>query len=374
MQLPENAKLILDLLEKNGFKAYIVGGFVRDSLMGVMSNDCDITTNATPKQIIDIFSDYKVVETGIKHGTVTVIINKTGYEITTYRIDGKYLDNRKPNQVVFTAKLEDDLKRRDFTINAMAYNKTIVDIFGGAEDINNKIVRCVGNPYERFKEDALRILRALRFAATLDFYIENKTLMAIKECTPLLKNLSKERITSEVFGMLGGNLNNLPIEPFLFLGCKKNNIGLAKKSNPDILVRFVLLGFDLSFFSLTKIQKEQINLLNKYKNMPFEKADIFKRLNILDKELCYKLIEIKEILEEKSYSTIKKEIDSIIFHNTPYRISQLDINGNDLIDIGCPIGKFVGNILEEILDKVESNIINNNKNEILEYVILHKLF
>lgn len=206
---------ILDVLKKAGFEAYIVGGCVRDTLMKRPFDDTDITTNALPEQIIEVFREYKTVPTGIKHGTVTVISDGTPYEITTYRIDGEYTDSRRPDSVKFTANLRDDLARRDFTINAIAMNSKgeISDFFGGAEDIRKKIIRCVGSPEKRFTEDALRIMRAIRFSAQLGFEIETETAKAIHQMKNRLKNISKERIIQELDKLIcGKNCLNVLME------------------------------------------------------------------------------------------------------------------------------------------------------------------
>lgn len=206
MKIESNCRYILSALEKAGFSAYIVGGCVRDMLMGIPMHDYDITTNALPEQIIGVFSNQKVIPTGIKHGTVTVLHNDVPFEITTFRIDGEYTDSRRPDSVVFTNSLREDLARRDFTINAIAMdlNGNIYDYFGGESDIKNKIIRCVGNPEERFTEDALRILRAVRFSSVLGFTIEENTSKAIHALKNRLDNISAERISVELVKLLGG--------------------------------------------------------------------------------------------------------------------------------------------------------------------------
>lgn len=203
MFIPSDVKIILDTFKNNGYESYIVGGSVRDSQIGSsLPKDYDVTTNALPEEIIRLFN--KTIPTGIEHGTVTVMINGVGYEVTTYRIDGKYLDNRRPNDVTFVSNLKEDLARRDFTINALAYNeeKGLVDYFGGIEDLRNRIIRAVGEPNKRFQEDALRMLRAIRFSSRLDFNIEEKTLEAIKANCDLILNVSNERIRDELCKML----------------------------------------------------------------------------------------------------------------------------------------------------------------------------
>ena len=202
IELPEKVEFIIDNLQLHGFEAYAVGGCVRDSILCRDPQDWDITTSARPDEIKDLFT--RTVDTGIEHGTVTVMMGKEGFEVTTYRVDGAYDDNRHPKEVTFTRSLEEDLKRRDFTINAMAYNdkKRLVDIFGGMKDLNRHLIRCVGDPKERFSEDALRILRAVRFASQLSCTIEPETAEAIKELAPNLVNISAERIQAELVKLI----------------------------------------------------------------------------------------------------------------------------------------------------------------------------
>lgn len=198
IQLPENVQWIIRRIAEAGFEAYAVGGCVRDSILGKKPDDWDITTSAAPMQIKAIFP--RTIDTGIRHGTVTVMVGKEGYEVTTYRLDGEYEDARHPKEVTFTSCLEEDLKRRDFTMNAMAYSDStgIVDLFGGMEDMEHKVIRCVGTARERFTEDALRMMRAIRFSAQLGYHIEEKTQAAIKELAGNLKKISAERIQAEL--------------------------------------------------------------------------------------------------------------------------------------------------------------------------------
>ena len=202
IRIPDNAKLILDTMHKAGFEAYVVGGCVRDALLGREPMDWDITTNALPNETKKLFR--RTIDTGIEHGTVTVMMGKEGYEVTTYRIDGVYEDARHPKEVTFTRDLTEDMRRRDFTINAMAYSEEegLIDRFGGIDDLNNRIIRCVGSPMERFSEDALRIMRAVRFAAQLDYEIEEETTKAIKELVGNLKKISAERVQTELLKLI----------------------------------------------------------------------------------------------------------------------------------------------------------------------------
>ena len=202
IELPRKVVLIIKNLQRHGYDAYAVGGCVRDSILNRKPEDWDITTSAKPEQVKRIFR--RTVDTGIEHGTVTVLIGKDGFEVTTYRVDGLYEDGRHPKEVTFTSRLEEDLKRRDFTINAMAYNddERLVDAFGGMRDLNYHLIRCVGDPKERFSEDALRILRAVRFSAQLAFPIEPETAEEIKSLAPNLEKISAERIQAELVKLL----------------------------------------------------------------------------------------------------------------------------------------------------------------------------
>lgn len=202
IELPQKVHQIITTLQNHGYEAYAVGGCVRDSILGRRPEDWDITTSATPQETKELFE--RTFDTGIEHGTITVLLGKEGFEVTTYRIDGKYEDSRHPTQVQFTRSLSEDLLRRDFTINAMAYNEQdgLVDIFGGLEDLERRIIRCVGNAQARFSEDALRILRAIRFSAQLGFTVEEETKKAILLLAPTLQKISAERIQTELVKLL----------------------------------------------------------------------------------------------------------------------------------------------------------------------------
>lgn len=209
INIPTDANDLIHTLQNYGHSAYVVGGCVRDSILGRTPNDWDICTSATPSEMLEIFKDSKVIETGLQHGTITVVVNGEPYEITTYRIDGAYSDNRRPDEVVFTNSLIEDLKRRDFTINAMAYNddEGLIDPFGGLEDLESKIIRCVGSPVDRFNEDALRMLRAIRFACQLEFNVHPSIgwQLGYTDIIEKLNNISIERINSEFIKIINTN-------------------------------------------------------------------------------------------------------------------------------------------------------------------------
>lgn len=216
IEIPSDAKKILDLLYFHGYDGYVVGGCVRDSILNKLPNDWDICTNCSPDRMLDIFSSFKVIPTGVKHGTVTVVINNKNYEITTYRIDGEYIDGRRPKNVIFTNELKEDLRRRDFTINAMAYNDKVglIDYYGGIQDISNKIIKCVGKPLERFSQDYLRMLRAIRFSTQLRYTLDISTHKAIKQLSKNINNVSAERIREELNKIL---MSDVPSEGFKVL-------------------------------------------------------------------------------------------------------------------------------------------------------------
>ena len=212
INIPKDVEKVIDILTKNGHKAYVVGGCVRDKLIGREPDDWDVTTDAAPERIKELFSSFRTVDTGIDHGTVLIVSGKTPVETTTFRIDGEYSDNRHPDSVTFTRNVEDDLARRDFTINAMAYNNTdgLIDPFGGRKDLADNIIRCVGDPDKRFNEDGLRIMRAVRFSSVLGFKIEEKTAEAIIRNENLLNAIAAERLTKELLKLLcGDNVYNV---------------------------------------------------------------------------------------------------------------------------------------------------------------------
>lgn len=235
-ELPNSVSFALNKLNTAGFEAFIVGGSVRDILRQKAPTDYDITTSATPEQTMAVFKGEKIIETGLKHGTVTLLKDGMPLEITTYRIDGDYTDNRRPNQVSFTKSLAEDLARRDFTINAMAFSEKagVVDLFGGSDDLQNKIIRTVGDADRRFNEDALRIMRAIRFASVLGFDIEESTKKSIFKNKNLLKNISAERIATELIKLLcGQNAKKIIIEYFEVLEVILPEISQMKDFNQN---------------------------------------------------------------------------------------------------------------------------------------------
>lgn len=269
--LPEGVKKIIKTLEDKGYEAYLVGGSLRDILMGMKPHDWDIATSALPGQVMVCFSAKKVITTGLKHGTLTILQDGISYEVTTYRIEDQYSDNRHPDEVFFTSSLKEDLSRRDFTVNAMAYNPAfgLVDLFDGCRDLYNKQINCVGDPQKRFSEDALRMMRALRFASVLGFQIGGETALAIHRHKLLLQKISAERLNLELCLLLGGkNVENIlrgyaevlnvfipelaPMQGFIqnnryhYLDVWEHTVKAVALAPDDLLIRLTLLFHDIA--------------------------------------------------------------------------------------------------------------------------------
>lgn len=368
-EIPQNVQFIIDRLNQNGFEAYIVGGCVRDILLNKSPHDFDVTTSAKPQEIISLFS--KTVPTGIKHGTVTVIIDDTPVEVTTFRTEGVYTDNRRPDNVEFVNDLREDLKRRDFTVNAMAYNKIsgVTDYFGGKQDLQNKILRAVGNPKERFQEDALRILRLFRFASTLEFEIEKETFSAAIECSHLLKNVSRERIFEELKkAVIGDNfkvftpliesgalgfLNITAVPDFEKIKSLKQNqlLCLYLFFKTDTLKNLNPSNKEIQFF-------EKLDLLSQMP-MPTNDCDIKEMLNLAGSEICKDFFLLKGL----SLSPLEK----ILRSGGAYTVKDLKINGNDLIALGYK-GEKIGEILERLRKTVIKDPEKNTKENLLKEI------
>lgn len=356
MQLPEQVKFIISELNKNGYEGYIVGGCVRDYLMDIPPHDYDITTSALPEEVKAIFPH--TVDTGIEHGTVTVIIDKIGYELTTYRIDGEYKDNRHPEQVIFTDKLAGDLSRRDFTVNAIAYNdqRGYVDMFGGMEDIKKAIIKGVGEPSKRFQEDALRMMRALRFSAQLNFSIEENTMLALKENAQLIKNISIERIREEFFKLIISDHNErldllydsgmLPYflpELEQIIVDKSISYSTINTLSKDICVRLAYVFHTLDSDNVKKILHNfrTDNKTNKItsqlvKYIDFEITDKYslrKLISILGENTEHE-IEIMGAVKGIDTSKAKEMYSEIISAGDCCNLKSLAINGNDLKELG----------------------------------------
>ena len=393
IKVPKEVETALNILHVNSYEAYIVGGCVRDSIMGKVPSDWDVATSAKPKEILLCFNQYRTIETGIRHGTVTVIISKMQIEITTYRIDGEYSDNRRPDDVLFTDKIEFDLKRRDFTINALAYNKNgVIDLFGGLDDIKNKIVKCVGDSDERFNEDGLRILRALRFASVLNFDIEKNTSYSIFRNKNLLNNISMERINIELSKLImGSNFQNIlleyrdVIEVFLPEIQDLTKERLEYRLYAMKALNTLILRLSVFLYRIDSPDKILMNL--KYDNKTVKKVKLLtenidekiypdqvsikKWLNKINNVNLNYLIKIKKVMFDYEYEELTKSekiMKEIIETNQCYSLKTLAINGKDIIDSGVPKGKNIGIVLNKVLNKVIEGKLENNKDTLLIYI------
>lgn len=394
MKIPQYILKVLDVLYNNNFEAYLVGGCVRDYTMGITPHDFDLTTNATPGEMLEIFKGYRIIETGVKHGTVTVVSEGNNVEITTYRLDGKYLDNRKPSYVSFTSDLKDDLSRRDFTVNALAYSPRdgLVDMFSSVNDIENKIIRCVGNSDTRFNEDALRILRALRFSSVLGFEIEEKTSESIHNNKHLLNNISKERIYSELKRLITGVRASSVISEFYdvfeIIGdiFKNNKITILKnlivydKVSNNYIERFSSLFYNINknevydFLKSLKCDNYTINLVSSL-------TDETQKETREDKTFIRYLMKDYDEVFINFYINIKKYYDNNfdydlfldLYNNQKnlcpcVKIKDLDIKGNDIINLGVKNGKQVGEILDKLLVLVIEDKIANESQLLKSYI------
>ena len=430
MDMPKNVDTAINLLQSAGFEAYAVGGCVRDSLLGKTPNDWDITTSAKPEDMKSVFADFHCIDTGIKHGTVTVVIDGEPLEITTFRLDGEYEDNRHPKSVTFTSDLGADLGRRDFTVNAMAYSKMTgtVDLFGGQNDLKNKIIRCVGDPDRRFNEDALRILRALRFASALDFEIEEKTAQSLLKNCALLGNISEERIAKELLKLVCGKgakriltdfapvlfeilpelqpmYKNSHDNPHHCYDIYEHTLIAVESIDPEPTLRFAMLLHDCGkpavkkfdengvahFYGHQRISAEisaqilaRLKVSNKFRDeilflvsnhdrwelyentekMPrylskFGLVGVLKLLKVMRADVLAQSPEYRYRLDQIADA---EEIAKNLAAQKPcLSLSELQINGRTLMEIGIPQGRKLGAVLAQLLDEVIDGVTKNTQ-------------
>lgn len=430
MDMPKNVDTAINLLQSAGFEAYAVGGCVRDSLLGKTPNDWDITTSAKPEDMKSVFINFHCIDTGIKHGTVTVVIDGEPLEITTFRLDGEYEDNRHPKSVTFTSNLGADLGRRDFTVNAMAYSKMTgtVDLFGGENDLKNKIIRCVGDPDRRFNEDALRILRALRFASALDFEIEEKTAQSLLKNRALLGNISEERIAKELLKLVCGKgakriltdfapvlfeilpelqpmYKNSHDNPHHCYDIYEHTLIAVESIDHEPTLRFAMLLHDCGKPAVKKFDENGVAHFYGHQRISAEiSAQILARLKVSNKfrdEILFLVSnhdrwELYENTEKMPRYLSKFGLDGVLkllkvmradvlAQSPEYRyrldqiadaeeiaknlaaqkpclsLSELQINGRTLMDIGIPQGRKLGAVLAQLLDEVIDGVTKNTQ-------------
>ncbi len=400
INLPKEVQDIITTIEEHGCEAYAVGGCVRDSILGRNPDDWDITTSAVPGDVKTFFR--KTIDTGIKHGTVTVMMGKTGYEVTTYRIDGEYKDGRHPENVEFSANIVDDLKRRDFTINAMAYNEKqgLVDEFDGIGDLKRKLIKCVGNSDERFTEDALRMMRAIRFSAQLGFDIEKNTFDAIAKLAPSIRQVSMERLQVELvktimsdnpdyvifYEQTGLFKEILPVIHEILSGkYAKNAMTMMKKSEKNTVLRYAALlnsvDEEKARQTLKSLKLDNYTIDTASKLVAYQKVSIDENepsvreaLHKYGKDLLkLMLVHERAIIETKEEITgitmparrkhlliIEHMYKDILERGDCISIKDLDITGNDLMEYGLK-GPQIGKTLNELLQIVIENPKLNEK-------------
>lgn len=380
--LPQKIEYVLNTLISNGHKAYIVGGCVRDLLCGKEPHDYDITTSAMPNETQALFE--KTIATGLKHGTVTVIIDGTPIEVTTFRTESVYKDSRHPESVNFVRDVRDDLARRDFTVNAICYNHIdgLIDLFGGKDDIDGKILRAVGDAKTRFQEDALRILRLFRFAATLEFEIENSTFNAAIECALLLQNISAERIFTELQKTAAGNNPDalcplLDTRAFQNYSLKNTDLkSISKLENRDNLRAFALLNLasanlqnTLDAFKCNNSFKDYCLKMHYLSQniIDSNKISIKKALNFADYGIVSDILLYYRDILNIDVSSRQSLLDEIIKTHEPYKISHLDISGKDITSLGFG-GKEVGEKLDFLLNEVIKNPDLNTQTKLLNLI------
>ena len=398
--MPAGVRYIIETLAARGFEAYAVGGCVRDSLMGRVPSDWDITTDAEPQDMLDVFKGHKVIPTGIKHGTVTILCKGGKFEVTTYRVDGAYTDGRRPENVTFSKSLEEDLKRRDFTINAMAYNETqgLRDFFGGEADLARKLIKCVGAARERFDEDYLRMLRAYRFAATLGFTLDAEAEEAIGEGRARIKGISAERIQSELSKLLLSG--NVPVMHAFFDVFAEHILPEAQNGGAAMYAkRMAVLGvvendsamrLSALLFGGEKAEKTAAAALKrlKYDNDTIALVSAVVRLSVRAvtparrtlKQLVaengvtpvrYALrfrmaVEAVDAVEENA-AVAAELLEEILASREPCAVADLAVNGKDIMDtLGVAPGKAVGETLQRLLAMVWDEPAANTRERLLQ--------
>ena len=395
MAIPDPVLFALDRLGKRGFEAYCVGGCVRDSIMGIVPKDYDVTTSASPAEVLGAFEDCRMVETGLKHGTVTLVHGGMNIEITTYRIDGNYSDGRHPDSVSFTDSLSEDLKRRDFTVNAMAYSPEtgLVDLFGGVDDIEKKTVRCVGRARDRFSEDGLRILRALRFSSVLDFSPDRECGSAVRKMSGLLTGISRERICSELSKLLTGRgasgmISRYPEVIAVSLSCPADtvrqggkNIRRDERLFPDgtdgAVLRFAELlesagdGATGIFSSLKPSRRESSEFKRFVKYGGFRcmsEYDVLKLISETDDAfpplLARYLASCGRIGKDEALSMCRCHRD-ITEAGRCRNLKMLAVSGADLASEGVEASR-IGIVLSSLLDSVMRGRTENSRKPLLE--------
>lgn len=377
MSVPDYVQWVLDRLTQSGHEAFIVGGCVRDMLMGLIPQDYDICTSATPEAVKVCFTDARVIDTGIQHGTVTVLPDGHPVEITTYRIDGEYADHRRPDAVVFTPMLREDLARRDFTINAMAYQPTVglIDPFDGWKDIQSSMLRCVGNPGERFQEDALRILRALRFLSRYSLTVEQKTEEALFSNCHLLVHVSMERVLKELSGMVFARVPTryTPILQVVIPELSAICVNEGLPNDAEIQFAALLRGLDaqsiLRRLKANTLFTERVTVLVRYMNH-FVRPDASAARRLLREigpEAAQQLLLLQNNVQAMDV------MEAVLQRGDCYAPHMLAVNGHDMLRIDLA-GKAIGYMLAWLLEQVMDDLLPNERDALMRAAVGHLNF
>lgn len=386
---------VLERLEDSGYKAYLVGGCLRDMMMGREPHDFDIATSAEPETVMSIFSDFEVIPTGIKHGTVTVMVDGEPIEITTFRKDSDYSDGRRPDSITFTDKVEDDLSRRDFTINAMAFglDGEIVDPFGGKSDIKSRVIRTVGSAEERFSEDGLRILRAIRFASVLGFTIERETKEAIHKLSRMLDKVSFERVFSEMSKIILSEKPSVQFREFKDVFSRvapelaeikdfEHTLETLDRVEPELALRFTALlhtlGEEQAESVLRKLKSDGVTIQKVTKLVRFfdtdidsSKVAIKKLMSKMGESDFFSLIKLKVADEPEKTVELEKAkqiAERVIADKECFKLKDMAVKGDDLIKSGMAMGPEIGKTLNMLLDKVILEEVANDKDSLMQII------
>lgn len=385
LTLPKAVWQVMERLNHCGYEAFAVGGCVRDRLLGKQPKDWDVCTSALPEQIIHCFQDMRTLPTGLQHGTVTVISGHTPVEVTTFRIDGQYSDNRHPDGVTFTSSLREDLSRRDFTVNAMAYHPAegLVDWFGGQADLAAGVIRCVGDPFLRFREDALRILRGLRFASVLDFSIEDTTCEAIRAQADLLSHVAKERVFQELSKLICGRAAagiitryaSLLEQAMPYFRFSRETAEALSSLPSDALLRFAALyyGNENAAMAMRQLRAPkgmiegvallaQARLKEPVDSLPAMRKIVFS----MGMERAGQTLQLM-----KAFGRSTKEAEACLQEIRDRQLccslKELAVSGNDLMQAGFPAGQALGRLLEGLLFAVMEERVPNEKDPLLTF-------
>ncbi len=393
-KLPAGAEFVLHRLHDAGYQAYVVGGCVRDTLLGKAPKDWDICTNALPQQMQQVFADCHVIETGLQHGTLTVMYHHEPFEVTTFRVDGEYTDHRHPDEVIFVADVRDDLSRRDFTVNAMAWSPEtgVVDAFGGQEDLERRLIRCVGEPEKRFGEDALRIMRALRFASVYGFAIDPATDAAIHALKHTLKDVAAERIRVELMKLLCGDgagdiLRAYPdvmqviMPPLAKVDWAATVAAVENVATSSESLRLALLLHQLNPAEAKEVlislkpdnfTRDWVLMLVTNQDYDFQptRHSLLKALSLFGETETYELLAVRQAKGLTGCDALEEVLGDVLLDGVCYSVKDMAVNGRDLMALGAK-GKVVGECLNHLLGLLLAESIPNERNALLEAARTH---